>query len=165
MGEAAEKKKLGPMRRIVVTRSEKIDLVNFLIAPVRSPNGGVHFRGTANRSERKQLRSALEQLGCIEAWRQARAAIEDGKQQEPPKLPKLQVQEVSVDAINFVLDKVLTDMPNSDGLALYDLEQRLDEAKDGKYELDAHMAELGMAPEGADGGGPVAPETPAPPPP
>lgn len=147
MGEAKRREDLGPTRKIQFTRYELMDVISFLV-PQYAPNDP---RATAaqkkiNRDTRKPLRSALSQLGVLEIWHRARSGPV-----APTEIPEVQVRELTVDAINTLLTCFNVEMDYRDMLNVGEIEDRLEDAKAGLYELPEQAP---AAPE------PVVTETP-----
>lgn len=126
MGEAKKKAELGVTRRVHVTLAEKWDLVSWFTAEQR---GGRPGWVAADKSQRRLLRSALEQFGCYQLWRLKTGRALSGEKMD---IPEVTIQEVSTDAITFVLGALVA-ATGTESLGLVELEERLERARDGEY--------------------------------
>lgn len=161
MGEAKERAKLGPTRSVHIWRQEKADLAGYFAAPSRAGAAGWTAK---SKEDRRQLRSALEQMGVWDFWR---IAAGKGHSSEKVELDEVDVHLVSVDAISWVLSQ-LGAMTGLEAMALTDFEDRLNSAREGLYEIPAEvvarMAEIAAANGSREpnGVGEAPPETPGP---
>jgi hypothetical protein len=128
-----------------VTREELVGLLLYLTIPVIGPGGQPHFRGTKSRAERKSLERGLDQLGILDVWELASDAGGVLTDEVREQIPEVQVKTLTFETIDTLLDKVLEDMSHQDGFRLRKLERRLEDAKEGTYELPAEYAELAPA--------------------
>jgi hypothetical protein len=134
----SEKKKSPALRRLPVYREELVDFLQYLRSPVQV-GGQSTMRGTKNRNERARLGLALDYLGIRQIFRDGRRS-ETGET-KLSKIPKVQVVEISKDAIVYLLE-IFTDMTNEEALRLMDFEDRLNDAQSDKWELPEEFEKI-----------------------
>lgn len=128
MGEAKRRENLGLTRRIFLENYELTDLIVFLVG---DPNRPAANPKKMDRDKRRALRSALDQFGILDLWRDARRG---GGAIRPELMPAAKTREVSVDAINTLLTHLKDEMDARDMMNIGEIEDRLEDAKDGLYE-------------------------------
>lgn len=140
MGEANRRRDLGLTREIEVRLEDVCDLVRFLTELTQktdkdgNPVGQPRAKLTAGRLDRLALKRALDALGAMDIYNMARKP--GGLPvKELEKLPKRQRRTLTVEQIDLLLARLEGERDMSSSLNLVQLEQDLEDAKHGNYDL------------------------------
>lgn len=133
MGEARRKLEvLGTTRKLPLARGDMVTLLSLLLAPDEAGKP-LTF---GSRKERRSAMSALDQFGILETWQDAQEELSEKKgsvtiAELGKKFAEKETREVSVDAIQWMLNTLDRPMNIRDSLAVAYFEDMLEKAMAG----------------------------------